>query len=404
MPVLGHFYLALTHAEFEKMNILFVCNEYPPTIHGGIGTFVYSLAHKLAQRGHSCFVIGYDQSVNTTTMRDEEGIHVTRLKSPFTAWPGIKFSRYQLNLNFILDRMYLSHQVNKLVKKEDITLVESYDWSGPLWNKPIVPLVVRMHGANSAYSKFEGKHTSKFLFFVERRNVLFADQLIAVSNHIGKLTLNALNIKNRTFEVIYNGVDTQMFLPSQHKREKDLILFAGSINRRKGIYEIFQAFNSVSKKKPAARLLIAGKLSSGIAGENLKNELLSLLDIEVRKRVNFLGHVPYHLMPEIYRKATIAIFPSHAEAFGLTCAEAMACETPVIMTKFASGPEIVEDKKSGMLIDATSPDDIAKAATFLLNHPSIRQDLGKNGRIRVISLFDQEMIVEQNIDLYQGLI
>ena len=385
------------------MKILFICNEFPPSIHGGIGTFVKTLTQHLLRNGHSCYVIGYDESINREVKQFEDGVSVTRLVPGYKKLPGIKFGQYDLNPGLVLDRYLLSKRAEQLISEEGIEIIESYDWSGPLLNKPKIPLIVRMHGANSVYKYYEGKHNSRILYLFEKRNLLLADHLIAVSKHIGETTVAAFKL-NKVFDVVYNGIDTEFFSPKNIYREEKTILYAGTVNHRKGVDSIFKAFNTISQNLPGTKLIIVGKLPSAIEGEKIKNGLLSFVSPEYHHMISFTGHVPYEQMPEIYSKSTVAIFPSHAEAFGLTCTEAMSCETPVIMTDKASGPEIVEDGISGRLVDPDEPNEISSQALEILQNRDLQRFFGDNGRVRVKYYFNISNTCSLSISTYQSLL
>jgi glycosyltransferase involved in cell wall biosynthesis len=383
------------------MRILFVCNEYPPTPHGGIGTFVYSLARQLTARGQEAVVVGFDPTVQASGWKMEEGVSIYRIRSPYRDMKGIRVSHYELNPAFLLERMYLSKQVNRIVKEKKIDLVESYDWSGPLWSRPSVPLVVRLHGTNTAHCVYEGLPVSRLLQFVEKRNVNLADELVAVSDHIGQLTLRALDVKDREVTTIYNGVDTNLFKSNGRPQPSGRILFVGTLHRRKGVYELFRAFSMIHAQYPKARLSVVGRTSNQL---QLQDELLALLPVQARNNVEFSGRIPFQELPAVYSGATLAVFPSHAEAFGLTCVEAMSCGLPVVMTSRASGPEIVEDGVSGLLADPHSPSGIAGAILALLENQPLREQLGVAARARVMESFNLDSMVQKNIDCYERLI
>jgi len=303
----------------------------------------------------------------------------------------------------IFDRIFLSKRINDLIKGHNIDLVESYDWSGPLWSKPIAPLIVRLHGANSAYRYFENFRQSHLISYFEKQNIKMADKLIAVSDHIGKTTLDALKINHKKYDVIYNGVDTQLFRDLNFVRNNDEILFVGTVSRRKGIYELFKAYNLVLQQKPNTKLKIVGSLPEGEKKEELISNLLSYIPSDKYPNVRFLGRIPFESLPGYYNHASLAVFPSLAEAFGLTCAEAMACGTPVIMTSKASGPELVEDDKSGLLINVINAEEIAGKILFLLNNPFHRQKIGKAAQERVRDKFEINKISLMNQDYYSRI-
>ena len=108
-------------------------------------------------------------------------------------------------------------------------------------------------------------------------------------------------------------------------------------------------------------------------------------------------------MAQFYNRAACAVFPSLAEAYGLTCAEAMACGAPVAMTSRASGPEIIEDGVSGFLREPTDPQSLAEAIIALLTDPILRRTISLNAMERVRQRFEIGRIVQENISLYERL-
>lgn len=386
------------------MRLCFICNEYPPAPHGGIGTFVHTLARHLVKLKQEVFVVGYDPSINRTSWFKENGVKVLRIRSPFRYLPAIRMGKFNSIPAFLGERFYLSKVVQNIMRSYKLDLVESYDWSGPLIMKPRVPLVVRLHGANTAYQYYEKRRPSLLLKIFERRNVCIADALVAVSNHIGTVTLKALGLNKMSFSVIYNGVDTEMFRPCSQMKDPLQVLYVGSLTRRKGIPSLFRVIPSVIRQVPGAHFKLVGRVPPGERGQNLKDELLASVPKTVRQYIHFAGFVPHVHLPMVYSSAAVAVFPSYAEAFGLTCAEAMACGTAVVMTSRASGPELVEHEVSGLLADPYEPEDLGQALVNLLVNRKLRENLGKNARQRAVKLFDLRSIIQQNLDYYKNVV
>jgi len=387
------------------MNIVLICNEYPPAPHGGIGTFVYNLARQLVMEGHHVHVIGFDPRVAEKITNVEAGVIVSRLRSPYAGRWYLHWGNYDI-ASHILNRIYLSRWVKKYCRLHGIELVESYDWSGPLIFHPDVPLLVRMHGAHSAHAFYEKKKASRFLSLIEKRNLSIADALVGVSEHISALTLQATGLLGKNYTVIYNGVDTSVFRPMKDtKKSPKQILFAGTVSRRKGVYELFHSMSFVFEKVPSAQLLLVGRLPvDEMVRQSFVNELLSTLRPEYRKQVTFTDAMPYSEMPVLYNRAACAVFPSLAEAYGLTCAEAMACGTPVVMTSRASGPEIVENGVSGFLCEPSDSQSLAQALISLLSDGMMRERMGKNAVMQVRQKFDSRVSLRQNLAFYQKML
>jgi glycosyltransferase involved in cell wall biosynthesis len=389
----------------NPMRLLFVCNEYPPAVHGGIGSFVFSLTKQLLLNGREVHVIGFDPSVVRSITREEQGVCVTRLCSPFRDSRYLRWGRYDIAVQ-TLDRIYLSQQVRRYCQQHRIDVVESHDWSGPLWFHPGRPLVVRMHGAHLAHAFYEKRRTPRFIAYVEQRNLRMADTLVAVSQHIGQLTLRAARIAGRAFEVIYNGVDTSVFHRIDSvKRSDNEVLFAGTVARRKGIYELFDAIPFVLDAAPSARFTILGRLPEDKSSRaSLEEALLSKIHSGQRQSISFTDVRPHGEMPYWYNRATCAVFPSLAEAYGLTCTEAMSCGAPVVMTSRASGPEIVEDGVSGLLRDPADSIALAEAVVSLLAKKALRDTISRNAVEQIGKRFEIRKNLKANLTVYESMV
>jgi glycosyltransferase involved in cell wall biosynthesis len=303
-----------------------------------------------------------------------------------------------------LNRIVLSKNVNRLSRKRCVDVVESYDWSGPLWHHTSVPLVVRMHGANTAHCVYERRRPSRKLRHFERKNLGMADRLIAVSEHIGGLTVRSVGLSNKAYRVIYNAVDTELFRPRNTPRDGNEVLCVGTVNRRKGVEELFKAIPEVLAKRPDTRFRIAGAISRSESGESLDQYLLALLPDGCRSSVQFLGRIPHEELPALYNRAAVCVFPSLAEAFGLTCVEAMACGRPVVMTNQASGPEIVEDGLSGLLADPREPQHVSSCLLNILNSPDLQQGMGRAARKRTEEKFSLHSLAEATLEEYSKVV
>lgn len=380
------------------MRIIYVCNEYPPTTHGGIGVIVKDLAEGLAEKGHDVAVIGYDPQVNIEQQQYENGVLVLRL--PMQAYRHWQLGRFVFSLESVLSRKYLSHRLEKLISSFKPDLVESFDWSGPLWKKPSAKLVVRMHGANTAHQHYENKRISRLLAYFERKNIEFADALCAVSQHIGALTLRALRQSTREYTCLYNFVDTDKFKRMDSiAPDPSKLLYFGRIHLRKGLSELFHILKLLFEINSSVRMELAGAYQ-----DEYKQELINILPAHQQHRVSFLGKIPHGELPSLINSARLFIMPSRAEAFGLTAIEAMACGTAVLLTDKASGPEIVEEGETGWLLNFDEYDAAAKKIDYLLSRQELLDKVAENGKNHALKKFSKRPVLEKNIDFYQSLI
>jgi len=380
------------------MRITYVCNEYPPTTHGGIGVIVKDLAEGLVEKGHEVAVIGYDPLVKIEQQQYENGVWVIRI--PLKKFNAVRIGRFTFSLEPILSRRNLSNQLEKLIKTYKPDLVESFDWSGPLFYKPSVKLLVRLHGANTAHQIYEKKRPSKLLAYFEKKNIKFSDALCAVSQHIGDLTLRALHQKQLQYTCLYNFVDTSKFKRIDNiESDPFKLLYFGRIHHRKGLSELFFILNELFHLNSNVYLELAGSYT-----DEYKEELVNVLHPDQQQRVSFLGKIPHSELPALINSARLFVMPSRAEAFGLTAIEAMACGIPVLLTNKASGPEIVEEGNTGWLMNIDDYEESAIKINQLLSQQGTLDKVALNGRNHVLNRFSKETVLEKNIALYQSLI
>src|SRR6202011_2778699 len=101
---------------------------------------------------------------------------------------------------------------------------------------------------------------------------------------------------------------------------------------------------------------------------------------QLHKYVRFLGYLPEETLAALYRLASVFVFPSLYEGFGLPPLEAMACGTPVVTSSLSSLPEVVGD--AAVLVDPYHPEDIARGLEEVLSDPALQADLSARGRAR----------------------
>jgi len=172
-----------------------------------------------------------------------------------------------------------------------------------------------------------------------------------------------------------NGVNRACFSPDARQTIVDLprsfILFVGSLQPRKNIQALLQAWSEISEEFPAVWLVIAGD-----QGPVFKPLKLNAVD-----RVSYLGYVPEEDLPGLYAQALLFVLPSLDEGFGLPALEAMACGTPVIVSDGGALPEIVGD--AALIFKSSERDTLARAIRECLTNENLSSALIASGFERV---------------------
>lgn len=195
-------------------------------------------------------------------------------------------------------------------------------------------------------------------------------------------------------EVIYEGINIEKFKPSSKGRAKKgdkhiLLTVLGlekALVKRKDLRSLFESLPEVTGIFPNVKLIVVGK--KGGAYPFLK-QIVRGLGIE--ENVVFKGFVSEFELVELYNQCDVFIFPSLYEGFPTVCAEAQACEKPVISTSVSSMPEVIKDEETGILVKPRDPKALAYAIKTLLSDSSLRRRLGRSGRKRVVRFFSKEI-------------
>ncbi len=383
------------------MRVCFICNEYAPAPHGGIGSFTQDVAESLSAGGHSVTVAGLYAAGDSHQEPevDRHGVCIHR-------WPRSTWRRpWQVQL--IQDHLRLARHVRALHRETPFDLIECPDYDGwlALTRLSGVPLLARVHGTNLLFDRELGRPGLSLEYWFEKRWLRTAHAWVAVSEYAARRTV-ALCGGTRPIRVLYNAVDADRFAPDDTPVENGLIVFANSIGPRKGVPQLLAAMELVVRACPQARLLlIGGDAEKSVAGAPYSQHLADGLPPAVRERVVFAGPLDRitGVLPAL-RRAHLCCYPSLCETFGLAPVEAMALGKPVVYTRLGPGPEVIEDGVSGLLCDPRSPADIADRICTVLKDPGLGTRLGQAARRRVVERFDRKTLLLRNIEFYEECI
>jgi len=210
--------------------------------------------------------------------------------------------------------------------------------------------------------------------------------------------------------------------PSQDPSSKRL-LCVGRISPEKGIHVLLQAFELVIRQFPDATLTIVGPEWISPRGDitdlSLKREVIASLEpfyngrylAQLREKlspaaaqsITFAGLVAHQDVPSFYEAADIYVCPSLYESFGVSVVEAMAASVPVVATRVGVVPELITDRRSGLLVDTNNAQAIADAIGELFRNAALRHSIASAARGTVGSQFSWETICSSLIRMYQNV-
>lgn len=207
-----------------------------------------------------------------------------------------------------------------------------------------------------------------------------AKKIIAVSKTTKKDVVKAYEIDENKIEVIYNGYEKKR-LPSEAKLKYDVsrhpyILYVGTLQPRKNITTLIEAFYKFKQIHSEFKLVVAGK--KGWLYEKIF-DLVTELGLE--DDVYFTDYVSDNQLIFLYKNAFCFVMPSLYEGFGIPPLEAMSFGCPVVSSMSSSLPEVAGE--AALYFDPKNPVDLVEKLESLNKNPQLRKELIKKGEKRI---------------------
>lgn len=376
------------------MRVVYLCGEYPPRAHGGVGAVVCGLAERLARSGREVIVIGAHTDVVRRQQRLQEGVRVVEL--PTSGRPGISTFRTAWEIRRELPRWMGE---NVVIEGSELSF-----WALPSEWSP--RSVVRLHGGHHFFSEVERARPLRLRASIERRSLRRAARIVGVSGYVADRTAALVGLPRGEMSVIYNGVDTNVFQPDAAiEREEASLLFVGSLCEKKGVRYLVQAVDLLHREGQPVTLSLVGRDLGSTAGlPSFLDEVLDGTSNSCRRSIHYAGVVPRSEIPSLISRASAVVLPSIMEAHPMAWIEAMSCGAPVIASDRGPGPEVIQDGVDGLLCNPTDPVAIATAIRKVLGDPQMARGLGTAARAKALSAFSVEASVEASISLYESVL
>ncbi|MEP6914023.1 MAG: glycosyltransferase family 4 protein [Acidobacteriota bacterium] len=364
------------------LSVGYVCTEYPvfEPHHGGIGSFVQTLATALVDAGHRPTVYGFSDRAREWTDRGVRLVTLPRIG----VWSSIR----AMQLRIARDLAGGAIDLAESAESEALCLPGG---SGS---------VVRFHGSHHFWCATLPQRKRYGRLLLEQIAIRRARGLCAVSRFAADVTRRAMRLGTRSIEVLTNPVDTNAFTPRPRSVVPGRVLFVGAITEKKGVRELCASMEQVLERHPEAELQLIGR-DIPAAGGLLRETIERTLSSRVRRSVQFLGPKSRQDVSREMAAAQICAFPSHMETQGIVFVEGMACGRPVIAPSRGPGPEVLGPAgECGLLVDPSDPRDIADKINRLLDDPALGNQMGVRGRQRALAQFSLAPCLERNVEFY----
>ncbi len=263
------------------------------------------------------------------------------------------------------------------------------------------PIVSTFHGVGLRFIKHASFNLSPFLKWVVKKS-----DLITVNSSHTASELDSYEPNNLKIIPFGAAVEAKGEKESNHTHNGFRILFVGRLVERKGVEYLLEAVKLLkSRLKTDVKLMVVG---DGVRKNHLiekKNEL-GLTDEDVI----FTGRISEKELERQYQLCDIFVLPAiidstgDTEGLGVVLLEAMSFKKPVIASRVGGIVDIVKNKKTGLLVEEKSPEELASAIEFLVENPEEKRRLGDNGYRFQKENFSWESIISSIFSSYKEVV
>ncbi len=349
----------------ENMKVLYITMMYPVPKYPQKGVFCHEQVKALKQIGVEVDVVVplpfYDKDYEKSEW-DYEGVHIRYIR--YFKLPGVRgFENIGKYLYHALKRAKIDFDQYDILHAD--APLPAGDAMRTISQKYGIPLVVHGHGLDVFLEEsYKNAKNCDKIVKTSIRVYQEAAAIVGVSQKVLDQIQKKVDISKKGY-VVYNGVDTDEFVPVVHKNRRIEIVSIGNLIPLKGHDYTIQAVKKIVEKgKYDIHLTIAGR------GEK-EAELKTLVEkLELSKYVQFVGYVTYDKIVSLLQNSDVFVLPSYYEALGCVYLEAMACGVPVIGCWGNGIDEIIRNGQDGYLVEGKNVESIVENVEKMLekNH------------------------------------
>jgi glycosyltransferase involved in cell wall biosynthesis len=339
----------------------------------------------------SLYSVFVKNDVDENCLKESQNLSITKIKgSCFPIWEQFKLTR--------------------AVKRSQSEVLHCTSNTAPLFCK--IPLIITIHDviyletlnfSGSPYQNFGNIYRRLVVPMVAKNAAI----ILTVSEYEKNVIVKRLKVDANKVRVVYNGVNKQFKVVTDDLRLNDFRVKYKLPNK------FLLHFGNTAPKKNTIGVLNAFKLYTESVTESLPlvltdfraDRLMALLEQihapELIKNIIILDYVPFDNIPYLYNLATIFLYPSLRESFGMPLIEAMACGVPVITSDTSALPEIAGG--AACLVDPLKPGQIAEQIKLLLSDDKLFQQKRADGFKNALR-FNWKSAAKQTVSIYNEVL
>lgn len=333
----------------------------------------------------------FSQFVDNIVVCSDGGIHVEKLNNM-----GIKhYEIPDMSCKSIKNAVVICKRLKYIVQKERITVIHTHHRMGAFYVS-LLKLYRKCYFINTSHNTFDNKIRLTY-FSLKHGN------LIACGEAVKKNLIERYRLPDRQIRVIHNAVKSfggkvviDLLIKDLHDKGYYVVGNIGRLSKQKGMEYYIKAIPDIINCHPEARFLIIGV---GEDEEKLRR-LVRMHDIE--KYVFFMGY--RNDIQNIMSQLDLIVLSSLWEGLPLTPIEAFSVGKCVIATAVDGTVEIVENGKTGILIEPRNSEQIADKVVWMIENPEERKKMEYAAKDRFLSKFSFEQLEQEYINYYKSIL
>lgn len=429
---------SIPYRSAQDLRIVIVAEHASMQFGGEAALPVHYFRH-LRQRGIETWLVVHERTRSELLDLFPEDFHRIHF-APDTIWhrllflPGSYLPQKLFEVTFgvvmkLLTELYQRPVIKQLVKHQQIDVIHQ-----PIYVSPKMPSLIFGLGAPVVIGPLNGGMTYPSAF--QRLKNKWVMQVV----HVGRILSNLMNqlipgkrlattvlvanqrtrkalpagVGGKIVELVENGVDVALWQPKDYLRKHQSptrFVFMGRLIDWKAVDSLLLAFQRVVQQVPAELEIIGDgpsrdsleQLGEALQLTHSSHPVASTRATGSKPTVRFSGWLSQEDCARRLQQSDVLVLPSIFEAGGAAVLEAMAVGLPVIATDWG-GPVDYLDESCGLLIAPTSKEGfiqkLADAMVRLADAPSLREQMGRNGRQRVLKYYDWEKKTDAILKIY----
>ena len=388
------------------MKLLIISAAYPPAP-GGVATHVSTLAHSFIKKDkkNECVVLTTKKQSSRYSAREKGRLQVFKLKTDSVDDFSGRRTPFEEIIKFLMERW---HSI-----LPDIIHVHDFDsaYIGLMLKTAFkTPLIFTYHRAPSPWRDLKFQENPKDCFLEAAKVYKLFDSIVVPSNINKKLLIDQGFNRNK-IKVIKHGLSIKklashasidsILAELKFNSSKTMIMCPVRLDEHKDAEVFIRAASILKEKRPDNKFVfVLTDVPEGIY-ETIP-QMAETLGLKLNNDL-FLKRFEYTQMATIYRKSAMCVIPSVRESFGQTVIESFVYRTPVIAANSGALPEIVKNKKNGLLFTPGSYNELVDCIQTVLDNSKLRNELVESALLDAKENYNPTQMIDKYIELYEEI-